>query len=109
MLAARDIDKQLQAVLVGHGLRNGSEVRKHSTILHAAGHRATYLRASLDGELKGRELAAFEALPSKDASCRRALNAIRRTEQALKQIGAEILFEPVPQFLLDVLSPLARE
>jgi hypothetical protein len=65
--------------------------------------------AYLSGELQGSELAAFEALLSKNAGCRRELNAIRRTEQALEQIGAEILLEPVPQFLLDVLSGTASE
>ena len=65
--------------------------------------------AYLHGELQGSELAAFEALLSKNAGCRRELNAIRRTEQALQQIGAEILLEPIPQFLLDVLSGAASE
>lgn len=65
--------------------------------------------AYLRGELQGSELAAFEALLSKNAGCRRELGAIRRTEQALEQIGAEILLEPVPQFLLDVLSEAASE
>jgi hypothetical protein len=65
--------------------------------------------AYLHGELQDTELAAFEALLSKNADCRRELNAIRRTEQALQQIGAEILLEPVPQFLLDVLSGPPRK
>lgn len=65
--------------------------------------------AYLRGELQGSALAAFEALLSQNAGCRRELNAIRRTEQALEQIGAEILLEPVPQFLLDVLSGAASE
>ncbi len=60
--------------------------------------------AYLHGELQGSELAAFEALLSENVGCRRELNAIRRTEQALQQIGAEFLLEPVPQFLLDALS-----
>ncbi len=65
--------------------------------------------AYLNGELQRSELAAFEALLSKNADCRRELNAIRRTQQALQQIGAEILLEPVPQFLLDVLSGVTSE
>ncbi len=65
--------------------------------------------AYLHGELQDSELAAFEALLSNNAGCRRELGAIRRTEQALQQIGAEILLEPVPQFLLDVLSEAASE
>ncbi len=65
--------------------------------------------AYLRGELHGSDLAAFEALLSKNTDCRRELAAIRRTEQALQQIGAEILLEPVPQFLLDVLSGAASE
>ncbi len=65
--------------------------------------------AYLHGELQGSELTAFEALLSKNAGCCRELAAIRRTEQALEQIGAEILLEPVPQFLLDILSGAASE
>ena len=67
------------------------------------------ISAYLDGELQGNKLAALEALLSKNADFRRDVNTIRRTEQLLKQIGAEILLEPVPPFLLDVLSARARD
>ncbi|MFY9640784.1 MAG: hypothetical protein WCD20_08340 [Rhodomicrobium sp.] len=65
--------------------------------------------AYLDGELQGEELAAFEAFLSENPGWQRVIDTMRRIEEELKDLGADILLEPVPDFLFDALERLPRE
>jgi anti-sigma factor RsiW len=65
--------------------------------------------AYLDGELRGKELEEFEALLRDDQALAREIAEIRQIELQLAMMGADILEEPIPQAILDALSPLARK
>ncbi len=67
---------------------------------------ADNVSAYLDGNLTGARLVAFEAIL--DEALSQELTRMRRLNDQLKEIGAEILAEPVPVFLLEALSPLPR-
>ncbi len=65
--------------------------------------------AYLDGELQGKELAAFQTFLSENPGWQRVIDTMRRIEEELKDLGADILLEPVPDFLFDALERLPRE
>jgi anti-sigma factor RsiW len=65
--------------------------------------------AYLDGELRGKELEEFEELLRNDQALAREIAEIRQIELQLATMGADILEEPIPQAILDALSPLSRK
>ncbi len=67
---------------------------------------AATLSAYLDGNLTGAQLQAFEAILDEVLS--QELARMRRIDDQLREIGADILAEPIPVFLLEALSPLPR-
>lgn len=67
---------------------------------------AATVSAYLDGNLTGAKLAAFEAIL--DEAFSQELALVRLINDQLKEIGADILAEPIPAFLLEALSPQAR-
>ncbi len=71
------------------------------------GEMAATVSAYLDGKLTGAQLAAFEAILDEVLS--QELARMRRLNDQLKEIGADILAEPVPGFLLEALSPPPRQ
>ncbi|MGC2630975.1 MAG: hypothetical protein WA265_13625 [Rhodomicrobium sp.] len=70
------------------------------------GDMAATVSAYLDGNLTGAKLAAFEAIL--DEAFSQELALVRPINDQLKEIGADILAEPIPAFLLEALSPQAR-
>ncbi len=65
---------------------------------------AVTVSAYLDGELAGEHLAAFETVLRHNQVLSQEVAGIQRLDHHLKEIGAEILAEPVPSFLLEALS-----
>jgi anti-sigma factor RsiW len=64
---------------------------------------AGMLSAYLDGALTGAELEEFKLLLNADGSLEREIENMRRVEEELKLLGAEILDEPIPPALLDAV------
>lgn len=70
---------------------------------------AAMISAYLDGELTGTDLEEFEALLQRDDALTREIEDLRRIERELSKLGSDILSEPIPDFLLEPLSRLARD
>ena len=69
---------------------------------------AAVVSAYLDGELTGEDLEEFETLLRNNEALAREVAEMRRLDHELGEIGAEILSEPVPDNLLELLSGLRR-
>ncbi len=67
---------------------------------------ASAVSAYLDGELKGEELAEFEALLRNDEALSREVAGMRRIGRQLTALGADILDEPIPDAMLEALARL---
>jgi len=61
------------------------------------------IQAYIDGLLRGRELATVAAYLHEHPEVASEVEILRRQNQALKQIGEEVLDEPVPERLRAVL------
>ncbi len=61
----------------------------------------------LDGRLCGRDLAAMAACLLSDPGLACEIETLRRQNRALKRIGEEILDEPVPERLREVVRRFA--
>lgn len=61
----------------------------------------------LDGELHGRDLEELESLLRANESLMREINEMRQIERQLGLVGADILDEPVPEGMLEILSELS--
>jgi transposase len=72
--------------------------------LPESGEIAAAVSAYLEGNLAGAQPAPFEAIFDEVLS--QELAQMRRLNDQLKEIGAEILAEPIPDFLLEALTPL---
>jgi hypothetical protein len=70
---------------------------------------AATVSAYLDGKLAGVKLAAFEAILRQDEILSQELAWMQWLNHQLKEIGADILAEPIPGFLLEALSPAPRQ
>ncbi len=68
---------------------------------------AAAVSAYLDGNLTGAQLQAFESILDEVLS--QELARMRRINDQLREIGADILAEPIPVFLLEALTPLSRQ
>jgi anti-sigma factor RsiW len=62
----------------------------------------------VDGRLGGRELAAMAAYLLTHPGLASEIESLRRQSEALRQVGEEILDEPVPERLRAVIRRLAR-
>jgi anti-sigma factor RsiW len=81
-------------------LRNGlsmSEILQDERI-------SVMLSAYLDGALEGDDLQYFKRLLLQDENLAREVEEMLRVEGQLKLLGADILDEPIPAELLDVLQ-----
>src|SRR5262249_11939986 len=70
---------------------------------------AATVSAYLDGDLSGQALADFEALQHANEALFREVAEMRRINNWLADIGADILSEPVPEALLAPLSRLREK
>ncbi len=70
---------------------------------------ASAVSAYLDGELTGDELVEFETLLRNDEALSREIAAMRRIDQQLTGLGADVLDEPIPEALLVALARLENE
>ena len=70
---------------------------------------ASAVSAYLDGELTGDELVEFETLLRNDEALSREIAAMRRIDQQLTGLGADVLDEPIPEALLEALARLENE
>jgi anti-sigma factor RsiW len=57
----------------------------------------------VDGRLRGRELAAMVAYLLADPELASEIESLRRQNEALKRLGQDVLDEPVPERLRDVI------
>jgi anti-sigma factor RsiW len=64
---------------------------------------AGMLSAYLDGALAGAELEEFKQLLDNNGALAREVEHMRRVEEELTLLGAEILEEPIPPALLDAV------
>jgi len=62
--------------------------------------------AYFDWEPQGAGLGAVGSLLPKNLELRREVDCIRRLGEQLNELGADILSEPVPEFLLDAVRRL---
>ena len=81
---------------------------KHAGILKDEGLAAT-VSSYLDNRLSNKELEEFETLLKGNPRLAREVQEMRGIESQLKELGSEILFEPVPDALLEALAPLKQE
>ena len=70
---------------------------------------AMMLSAYLDDRLLDKDLEEFEALLKSNPRLAREVHEMRGIESQLKEMGADILFEPVPDALLKALAPLKQK
>lgn len=70
---------------------------------------AATVSAYLDGELSGADLAEFEMLLRDSDALSRDVAEMRRIGWQLTKLGADILAEPIPDSLLQVLVQAKRE
>lgn len=70
---------------------------------------AATVSAYLEGKLAGAQLAAFEAVLCQVEVLSQEMAWMQRLNHQLKEIGADILAERIPVFLLAALSPLPRQ
>jgi hypothetical protein len=63
----------------------------------------------LDGELHGIELEELETLLRRNESLVYQIGEMRLIERQLGRIGADILSEPIPEEMLEILSRLPVE
>lgn len=69
---------------------------------------AGMISAYLDGQLEGSELEAFELLLKSDTALAREVEDMRNIELRLAAMGADILSEPLPKSMIEVLSKIER-
>jgi anti-sigma factor RsiW len=86
------------------GVQSGEEAGK--SLLEQDEELAAMVSAYLDGELEGQALADFKALRRANEALSREIAVLERINSGLKDIGAGILNEPVPEALLAPLSRL---
>lgn len=65
--------------------------------------------AYLDDRLPDQDLEEFEALLESNPKLAREVQEMRGIESQLKDMGSDILLEPVPEALLEALAPLQRK
>jgi anti-sigma factor RsiW len=70
---------------------------------------ASVVSSYLDGELSGEELVEFETLLLNNEALSREIAEMRRIDQQLTGLGADILAEPIPEALLEALGQLEDE
>lgn len=61
------------------------------------------LAAYIDGSLEGPALERLQAMLDANAALAREVEELKRMDDALKSLGAEIMDEPIPGKLLDTL------
>jgi anti-sigma factor RsiW len=69
---------------------------------------AAMVSAYLDGKLQGGELEEFESLLRENKAIAREVDEMRQIENQLREIGAAILSEPIPEALLKSFSRLRQ-
>jgi anti-sigma factor RsiW len=69
---------------------------------------AMMVSAYLDDRLSDKDLEEFEALLESNPGLAREVREMRGIESQLKEMGTDILFEPVPDALLKALAPLKQ-
>jgi anti-sigma factor RsiW len=69
---------------------------------------AAMASAYLDGKLQGAELEEFQSLLKENEAIAREVDEMRQIEHQLREIGAALLLEPIPEALLRSFSRLRQ-
>ncbi len=83
-----------------HGTGLSASLRSQAERLSAR------VSAYLDGQMTGKDRAAFEAMLHSDEGLLQEVAELRQIGVELREMGADILAEPVPEFLLEAGSHL---
>jgi len=88
------------------GSAAGNETGSSILTISQAERFAAKVSAYLDGELSARDRAAFEAMLRHDRCLLQEVAELRWIDGQLREMGADLLAEPMPDFLMEASSHL---